>query len=288
MSQTPKVSVLMPVYNTPEEFLRPAIESILNQTFSDFEFLILDDGSTNNAGEIIEEYAKKDTRVRALRHEANKNVAKSRNDLLENANGVYVAYMDSDDLSSSDRLQKQYDYLEKNKEVSILGTYIEILDGSKLYVYPENIKYIDILRGCQIANNTIMMRLEDIKKYNLKYSEDFVTAEDYEFWSRAVRYLKICTLKEVLVKYRTNHPSLSTVKRALTLKNDELVKNAMLEFLTDDSKLRKKIRKLVEVKEKYTFWQRIFSIRNMYYKGKKYKLVRFLGLILKFEREMDV
>lgn len=285
MENEVKISVLMPVYNTPEEFLRPAIESILTQTFEDFEFLILDDGSENNVLEVIREYSVKDKRVSVFHHNTNKNCPNSRNELLKNARGVYVAYMDSDDISYPDRLQKQYDYLEKHKDVSILGSYLELLESSELCEYPETIKYMDVLKACQMANNTVMMRLADIRKFELQYNKDFISAEDYEFWSKAVKYLKIKTIKEPLVKYRTGHTSLSSSNFGITLRNSEKVKISMLEFLTDDIELREKIRKLVEKKKKYTFPQRIFSVKNIHYRGKKYKVICILGIIFKCEVE---
>ena len=285
MTNTPKISVLMPVYNTPEQYLREAIESILEQTFKDFEFLILDDGSTNNAKEVIEEYAKKDERIRVLHHIINKNCPKSRNELLENARGEYVAYMDSDDISVRDRLQKQYDYLEKHKDVSILGSYLKIVGEDDFWKYPENIKFIDILRGCQVANNSVMIRLYDIKKFNLRYDENFISAEDYKLWSHAVKNLKIKTYKEVLVKYRKRPDSLSHGNQKITLENDEKVKKEMLEFLTDDKKLQEKIWKVVELKEKYSFLEKIFSIKNSRRNGKKVKSICILGVIIKFEKK---
>jgi len=117
-----KVSVLFPVFNTKEEYLRAAIESILSQTFSDFEFLILNDASTNNAEEVIKSYT--DPRIKYFKNEKNPGISETRNKLLDLATGEYLAIMDHDDISLPNRLQKQIDYLNNNPEVGVVSSHI--------------------------------------------------------------------------------------------------------------------------------------------------------------------
>ena len=119
----PKVSVLMPVYNTKEEYLREAIESILNQTFTDFEFIIINDGSTNNAEEVIKSY--KDSRIKYYRQE-NHGLIYTLNYGLSLCNGEYIARMDSDDISLPFRFEKQIEVLDKNPNIGIVGGLIKI------------------------------------------------------------------------------------------------------------------------------------------------------------------
>ena len=119
----PKVSVLMPVYNTKEEYLREAIESILNQTFRDFEFLIIDDGSTNGAQAVIKSY--QDERIRFVQNETNLGIFKTRNKLCAMARGEYVATFDSDDISLPTRLEKEVAYLDEHPDVSVVGAWYE-------------------------------------------------------------------------------------------------------------------------------------------------------------------
>ena len=119
----PRVSVLMSVYNTEEDFLRDAIKSILNQTFTDFEFLIINDGSKNNAEEVILSF--NDDRIKYILNEKNLGLIDSLNKGLSLAQGEYIARFDSDDISSNKRLEKQVEFMDKNPNVGLLGTQYE-------------------------------------------------------------------------------------------------------------------------------------------------------------------
>ena len=127
-NSSPKISVMMIVYNA-EKFIREAIESILNQTFSDFEFIILDDHSTDNSYEIINEYAKRDNRILVLHNEKNLGIAESRTKCIKFAKGKYIAIADADDISIPTRLEKQLKYLEEHKEYGVVGSFLELFDS---------------------------------------------------------------------------------------------------------------------------------------------------------------
>ncbi len=126
----PLVSVIMPVYNA-EKYVGEAIESILNQTFTDFEFLIFNDGSTDNSSKIIKSY--KDDRIIFFDYKENFGYVKHLNDGIKLAKGEYIARMDADDISLPERFQKQYDFLEKNKDVVLCGTWYRVLGTDKEY-----------------------------------------------------------------------------------------------------------------------------------------------------------
>lgn len=127
MDTKPVVSVLMSVYNC-EEYLREAVDSILNQTFMDFEFIIIDDGSTDSTAAILAEYERKFTRL-CIHHQTNQGVIASLNMGLELAQGKYIARMDADNVSLPERLAKQVDFLETHPEIGVLGTGAQIMDG---------------------------------------------------------------------------------------------------------------------------------------------------------------
>ena len=137
-----RVSVLMPVYNVKEEYLRESIESILNQTFTDFEFIILDDCSSNNVEEIVKSYG--DDRIRFYRNSENLGIAKSRNKLMDLARGEYSALMDNDDISHPERLKKQVDFLDNNPDISILSTAYETFPEKHIIVHPKSVRYLDL------------------------------------------------------------------------------------------------------------------------------------------------
>src|SRR5947209_7771425 len=126
MRDAPRLSVVMPVYNAAS-VVREAIESILNQTFSDFEFIIVDDGSTDDSGKILREYAGRDDRIRLYTQE-NHGLVASLNRYCRLANGRYIARMDADDISLPRRFEKQFHFLEAHPEVGILGTWIQDID----------------------------------------------------------------------------------------------------------------------------------------------------------------
>jgi Glycosyltransferases involved in cell wall biogenesis len=121
-----KISVVMPAYNA-EQYISEAIESILRQTFKDFEYIVIDDGSTDNTVAVLNSF--KDKRLKVIRNEKNLNQSKCRNIGIREAEGEYCAFMDADDVSFQDRLQKQFDFLEGNPEVGIVGGTMEIMSA---------------------------------------------------------------------------------------------------------------------------------------------------------------
>ena len=213
----PKISVLMPVYNA-EEFLDESISSILNQSFQDFEFLILDDGSTDNSLKIIQKYAQLDQRIEFSCNKTNKKNATCRNTLLQKANTEFIAWMDADDISMPQRLKIQYNFLQNNPEIDIVGS------ARQNYCPPltdYQIKTYLLLYGCPLINPSTMIRLKKIKKYKLCYDSKFTSATDYKFWVDCAPFVKFANLKEVLIYYRT-HPNQISQKHQKTQKKNHL------------------------------------------------------------------
>ena len=277
----PKVSVLMPVYNVKEEYLRESIESILNQTFSDFEFIILDDCSTTNIEPIINSY--NDKRIKFFRNEQNLGIAKSRNKLMELAQGEYAALMDNDDISFPQRFEKQVTFLDNNKEISIVSAAYETFPNKTIINQPLAPCYLDLYKGCIITHPLAMFRLDDMKKYNLQYDNSFICSQDYELWSRAIRYLKMANLPDVLLKYRVLEESITHEKADLAFEEDTKIRQKMLEFLSADEEIQNKIKKLyfpVIKHKKNSFLQNIFSIRNT----QNHKIITILFLKISLRR----
>jgi len=213
-----QLSIIMPVYNTKEAHLRCAIESILNQTYKDFKFLILDDGSTNNAIEVIESY--KDARIELIKNGENKGIIYTLNHALDKINTKYTARMDSDDVAHPKRLEKQIEFLENNPEISLVGSSMQYFEGSKRkFIAPtgyKNIRFL-MLRESVIAHPTVVFRSEDFK--NLRFDPDFKHAEDYEFWCRALKTLKFDNLEEILLDYRIHKNQIGSKHNATQTKN---------------------------------------------------------------------
>lgn len=284
--QKPLISVLMPVYNTKEEYLRQAIESILNQTLSDFEFIIFNDGSTNNAKDVILSY--KDSRIKYFEHE-NCGIAKTTNKMLDIAQGKYIALMDSDDISLPNRFKIQVEFLESNPDVSIVSAGYKVIGEDRVYIPKSSVTFFDLLKENCVANPVAMYRIEDIRKYSLKLDEFFNCAQDYEFYSRAIRHVKIRNIQEVLLEYRILPNSNSHSNLIKMQEMDKLIQNNMIIFLSSKKGVFSTIERLLFVKKykklnkKNTFLQKIFSVKNSPDKNKK--VITILGIKIKIKRK---
>lgn len=225
----PKISVVMPAYNA-EKYITEAIESILNQSFRDFEFIILNDCSTDATESIILSYG--DARIVYVKNEENLGVARTLNKGLAIAKGEYIARMDADDVSLPQRLERQAAFLEENPAVAVLGCNVETFDETgSLYTGwsatdPKQM-HIDLLFSCGLAHPSVMMRREVIDALG-GYDPAFEGLEDYELWCRVTQSHQVTTLPEVLFCYRvhsgqvTKNPSEKYLSRLRSLKEKQL------------------------------------------------------------------
>lgn len=213
----PKVSVIIPLYNQ-KQFVGDAINSILGQTFKDFKFLIINDGSTDKAEEILKGY--NDPRIRIINNEKNIGLTKSLNKGLKMAESEYIARMDADDVSMPERLEKEVLFLGHNKNIALVGTYYyminekgKILDTIKPSTKSEEIK-CNLLNGNQFGHVSVMFRVECIKEVGY-YREELGPVEDYDLWLRISDRYNIANIPEPLYKWRLNIKSISVTKKAL-------------------------------------------------------------------------
>ena len=205
----PKITVLMPVYNG-ERYLKEAIESILNQTFTDFEFLIIDDGSTDNSLNIIKQYATKDSRIRLVIHKQNKKIVPTLNEGLKLAKGKYIARMDCDDISMPARIEEEINFLENHQDYIMVGSdYIIINEfAKKLFYYAafpnyETIKVALSVTSC-FAHGSVMYKKRSVLAVN-GYNSKIHDAEDFELWTRLIKIGKFANIPKPLFKYRMNY-----------------------------------------------------------------------------------
>jgi GT2 family glycosyltransferase len=217
----PAVSVLMPVYNA-ESYLAEAVESILGQTFADFELLVIDDGSTDRSGAILEEYAARDRRVRLTRR-PNTGYTVALNDLLALASGDLVARMDADDVALPHRLERQMDYLRAHPDVVCLGTAVHLIDSAGRYLrdaHPgmdhETIQRLALAADCPLNHPSVMMRRAAVLAVG-GYHPEFEPAEDLDLWLRLGEVGRLTSLPEVLMKYRQHVRSFSERHQRLQL-----------------------------------------------------------------------
>ncbi|WOD39269.1 glycosyltransferase family 2 protein [Nodosilinea sp. E11] len=213
----PKVSVVMTTYNS-SSYLAEAVESILNQTVSDIEFIIVDDGSTDNTWDILTQYADCNQRISLIKNEENLGTAKSSNKGLSLATGEYIARFDSDDISLPNRLQEQIRYMEENPSVDLLTTSVEYIDttGSHIGYYSPPLDPVLLawkhIFSSPLRHPTAFWRREQVESFVGNYNPEFRYALDYEFFARTSRALKVEMLPIVLVKMRQNPKSISFSK----------------------------------------------------------------------------
>ncbi len=212
MDNQPLLSVLMPVFNS-ERFVAEAIESILTQTFKDFEFLILDDASTDRSFEIIKDFENKDPRIKVYQNEKNLGVVASRNKLINLSKGKYIAWIDSDDVAIETRLKKQVNFLEAHPEIGMTGAYPIIIDenGKKIRKWwfetdPQKLK-IELFFHSPFLSSSIVIRKSALPQNY--YDSRFPVAEDFDLYSKIAEGFDIANIPEFLVKYRINSKGLS-------------------------------------------------------------------------------
>ena len=208
MSSSPRITVLMPVYNC-ELYIKEAIDSILNQSFSDFEFIIIDDASSDSTVSIIKAYD--DPRIQLIVKQQNSGYTNSLNYGLSIAKGEYIARMDGDDISFSERFEKQIAFLDKNPDVVLCGTFFKIIGMDKIIVVPEGHEDIKLamLKDCCIGHPTVMMRRETLERHALIYDVNKEPAEDYDLWTRILVVGKLHNLQEALLDYRVHNSQVS-------------------------------------------------------------------------------
>ena len=210
------VSVVMSVYNG-ERFLREAVDSILSQSFREFEFVVIDDGSTDGSAGILDAYRDRDSRLRVF-HRENRGLIESLNYGCTLAAGKYIARMDADDIAVRDRLERQIDFLEAHPEVAVLGGAVEFMDASGKTLattqYPADDQEIQrrLLHECPIQHPAVMMR-RDVMKSVGGYRHALTDAEDYDLWMRIGERTQLANLEQVVLRYRIHVGQVSLKKR---------------------------------------------------------------------------
>ncbi|MGM9600097.1 MAG: glycosyltransferase family 2 protein [Faecousia sp.] len=210
----PKVSVVMPAYNA-EKYIGEAIDSILNQTFTDFEFVIINDGSTDRTKEIILSYS--DPRIVYLENDTNSGIVVTLNKGLDYATGEYIARMDADDISVNTRFQKQVDYLDIHPNIGVLGTGLKkfgdgITESNRIFsANPYQLKAELVFSSC-IAHPTVMMRRLVLEENQIRYQEEFAGAEDYLLWWQLAQKTNISALTDILHLYRIHNTQITQDK----------------------------------------------------------------------------
>lgn len=205
MPTDPAVTVLMPIYNGAA-YAPEAIDSILAQTFGDFELLIVDDGSTDGTGALLEAYARGDPRIRLFRNRENAGLTRRLNEGLALARGAYIARMDGDDVSLPERLERQVAFMQANPRVGICGAWVQKIGelGYGVEHYPSDDADIrcHLLFANVLAHPAAIMRRSLFAELGLAYDSSYQRAQDYDLWVRAAEHVALANIPQVLLRYR--------------------------------------------------------------------------------------
>ncbi len=220
-----QISVVMPVYNTNPDYLKEAIDSILHQTESDFELIIVDDASTTDIQSVIDTYS--DNRIVFYRLPQNGGAPVARNFAISKARGEFLAFLDSDDIAMPDRFEKQLAFLKANPDIGCIGTKAKIFgDDKENMFFPSVSNHTEIERylmyvGCAFCQSSIMLRKNILDENNILYNALMAPVEDYVLWLDLIGYTRFAILNEPLVMYRYHFANIS--HRSNLALNDKLI-----------------------------------------------------------------
>lgn len=208
------VSVVMPVYNA-EKYVAEAIQSIINQQYKEFEFIIINDGSTDSSLDIIKDYEAKDHRIKVISRE-NKGLVASLNEGINLAKGKYIVRMDADDISLSDRITRQVSFMERNPRVGVCGAWIESFgDNIKRHVHKlsadDSLLKTQLIFSPCFAHPSVIIRKSVLIENNILYDERFKHIEDYALWVQLSKVTKFSNIQDILLRYRISDSNITKV-----------------------------------------------------------------------------
>lgn len=205
----PEISVVVPAYNVDKALCKRAIDSVLNQTFRDFEVLVVDDTATDES-DFYKSFG--DDRLQYIHNDGRLGMAQSRNKAMSMARGKYIAFMDADDWSYPERFQKQYAFMEQNQKVDILGACFKM--GEKCIRHPANngdIAFFMLMQKCALGMPTVFMRKSAVERLDIRFPQNSII-EDYDLWLSLISKAVFANYPEVLLDYTINPNSSSAAK----------------------------------------------------------------------------
>lgn len=254
------LSIILTTFNgATRGYLGFAIESVLNQTYKEFELLIIDDGSSDNTKLFCEKYLS-DNRVKYI-YQENKGLAGARNTGISNSKGKYICFLDDDDVWKKNKLQKQVDFFEQNQDIGMVYTNLELIDEvGKVIGYQKHTANGDIYKELFFENivdapSSCMIKKEVFEKVG-NFKEWMKSAEDYEFWFRIAKEYEIYSINEPLVEYRVHQNKMSTNYSKM-----EFYGIATLYYALENDNSIDETESYYKLYEKYS--SKHFSLKNM-------------------------
>ena len=257
------ISVVMPVYNTPVFILKEAVDSILNQSFRDFEFIIIDDGSESETAAYLD--ALTDPRIKLLRNKANIGITKSLNTGFQAAQGKYIARMDADDISLKERFNVQYCFMESHPDAIMCGCTVEYFGAKRGHYYTkigsaESYRVMTVFCNPGPLHPTMFIRREILVTYGISYNEDLIYAQDYGFVVDMSRCPgRIYNLPEVLLKRRYHEGRISVQHRET---QEKCVKKTLRRLL--EELLINVSEEDIDIHYKYLYWRTLPRLSDVY------------------------
>jgi len=236
-----ELTVIMPVYNG-QEFVAESIDSVLNQTFSNFKLLILNDNSQDQTAKILEDYRLNDSRIEVVTKTKNVGPANLRNEGISLTKTEYIALLDADDIALPTRFEKQLDFLSRNPEYGVCGTWFTFFGDKENKTIRHEETHdrlkIQMLNNCCIGNPTVMFKKSHLG--NLRFENKYVPAEDYGLWSQLIAKTKFYNIPESLLQYRWHPNNISQTKEINLKKSEVIIKKKQLQnlgILFDDKEI---------------------------------------------------
>ena len=221
----PKISVIMPVYRG-DDYLSEAVDSVLNQTYTDFEFVIICDDPTDETRYVLDRYKQNDSRIR-IYYQERQGLVNSLNKAISLAKGEYIARMDADDISLPTRFEKQIKFMDNNPEIGVSGTWIKTIGDIPGHVWKHPCDHETIrsklLFESALVHPSVIIRKDIFCKNGLCYNSDETYAEDYGLWVRAITRLKFANIPEILLHYRVHNSTSNKDKQQEVANNIRLL-----------------------------------------------------------------
>jgi glycosyltransferase involved in cell wall biosynthesis len=232
-TNSPLATVVLPIFNA-ELYLTESIESVLNQSFLDFILLIIDDGSTDDSGEVVKKY--QDDRIQFIQHKDNLGLIATLNEAIEMTDTKYLIRMDADDISLPSRFEKQVSLMEQSPEIIVCGTWAEYFDDDKIISLHKtsqthDLIHADLLFRVGLIHATAIFRIDYLKTKRIQYLPEFIHAEDYELWARLAESCKFANIPEILYKIRQHSDKVSQKFSKIQLQNTRKIQSQLLQKL---------------------------------------------------------
>lgn len=244
MAILPQISICLPFYNA-EAYIGEAIESVLNQTFRSFEFILLNDGSTDNSLAIVERF--NDERIRCI--ECKHDFINSLNTGIESSRGKYIARMDADDIMMPDRLQLQFDFMEAHPDIAVCGGGMRFFGNGTGETTPQTFPFEisnSLIISCPLAHPTVLMRRSVLMEHNIRYDADYLYAEDYKLWTEIVKYGKLSNIPQIVLKYRLSTSQISYVHNSRQAGLSRLIRREITDYylslLSTETEIGRKVK----------------------------------------------